>query len=92
MGDGNPVPGTNYHDVFTIALLRQGLYHPDGSILDEVFEGGSFLQSKMHGMGVRCSDCHDPHEAKLKAEGNAVCTQCHSPPATPFSLSSPSGF
>ena len=83
MGDGNPVPGTNYHDVFTIALLRQGLYHPDGSILDEVFEGGSFLQSKMHGMGVRCSDCHDPHEAKLKAEGNAVCSQCHSPAGNP---------
>ena len=29
--------------------------------------------------GVRCSDCHDPHALELRAEGNAVCTQCHSP-------------
>ncbi|RST85105.1 hypothetical protein EJC49_17425, partial [Aquibium carbonis] len=79
MQDGNPLPGTDYHDAFSIALLRQGLYHPDGSILDEVFEGGSFLQSKMHARGVRCSTCHEPHSATLKAEGNAVCTQCHSP-------------
>ena len=27
---------------------------------------------------MRCSDCHDPHSARLKADGNAVCTQCHS--------------
>jgi len=32
---------------------------------------------------VRCSDCHDPHAAQLKAEGNAVCTQCHSPAGNP---------
>jgi predicted CXXCH cytochrome family protein len=83
MGDGNPVPGGSYHDAFSIALLRPGLYHPDGSIRDEVFEGGSFLQSKMFGMGVRCSDCHDPHTATLRAEGNAVCTQCHSPAGNP---------
>jgi predicted CXXCH cytochrome family protein len=79
MADGNPVPGSNYHDAFSISLLRPGLYHPDGTILDEVFEGGSFLQSKMNAMGVRCSDCHDPHRADLVADGNAVCTQCHSP-------------
>jgi predicted CXXCH cytochrome family protein len=28
--------------------------------------------------GVTCSNCHDPHSGKLVAEGNAVCTQCHS--------------
>lgn len=78
MGDGNPVPGTDYHDAFSITPLRDGMYHPDGTILDEVFEGGSFLQSKMFDMGVRCSDCHDPHDAGLIADGNAVCTQCHS--------------
>lgn len=79
MQDGNPVPGTNYHDAFSLTLLRDGVYHPDGSILDEVFEGGSFLQSKMHAQGVRCSTCHEPHTATLKAQGNAVCTGCHSP-------------
>jgi len=28
---------------------------------------------------VGCLDCHDAHSAELIAEGNAVCTQCHSP-------------
>jgi hypothetical protein len=83
IGDGNPLPGTDYHDAFTLALLTEGAYHPDGSILEEVFEGGSFLQSKMQAMGVRCSDCHEPHGAGLIAEGNAVCAQCHSPAGNP---------
>ncbi len=37
----------------------------------------------MYARGVRCSDCHDPHSLELKAEGNAVCTQCHSPAGNP---------
>jgi predicted CXXCH cytochrome family protein len=82
-GDGNPVPGTPYHEAFTLSLLREGLYHADGSILDEVFEGGSFLQSKMYARGVRCTDCHEPHAGTLRAKGNAVCTQCHSPAGNP---------
>jgi tetratricopeptide (TPR) repeat protein len=28
---------------------------------------------------VSCSDCHDPHTQKLRAEGNALCGQCHAP-------------
>ena len=78
-GDGNPIPGTPYNNAFTLALLRDGLYQADGAILDEVFEMGSFLQSKMYARSVRCSTCHEPHSATLRAEGNAVCTQCHSP-------------
>jgi predicted CXXCH cytochrome family protein len=62
-------------------LLDEGLYHPDGQILDEDFEYGSFVQSKMFRMGVRCTDCHDAHTAKLRREGNGVCLQCHSAPA-----------
>jgi predicted CXXCH cytochrome family protein len=31
----------------------------------------------MHGAGVTCSDCHDPHTQKLRAPGNMVCAQCH---------------
>lgn len=76
--DGNPLPGTPFHDAYRLALLRDGLYHADGQILDEVYVYGSFLQSKMYAKGVRCSDCHDPHSARLKATGNALCTQCHS--------------
>ncbi|WP_170570438.1 multiheme c-type cytochrome [Ruegeria atlantica] len=82
-GDGNPIPGTPYHDAYNMAVLRPGLYHPDGQILDEVYVYGSFLQSKMYGQGVGCMNCHNPHSAELKAEGNGVCTQCHSPAGNP---------
>jgi Tfp pilus assembly protein PilF len=59
------------------ALLREGLYHPDGQILDEVYVYGSFVQSKMHRMEVRCSDCHDVHSLKLHKQNNDLCLQCH---------------
>ncbi|WP_050603428.1 cytochrome c3 family protein [Ruegeria sp. 6PALISEP08] len=82
-GDGNPVPGTPFHDAYNLALLRPGSYHPDGQILDEVYVYGSFLQSKMYAQGVGCMNCHEAHSAGLKAEGNGVCTQCHSPAGNP---------
>ncbi|WP_254436097.1 multiheme c-type cytochrome [Ruegeria arenilitoris] len=82
-GDGNPIPGTPYYDAYNLAVLRPGLYHPDGQILDEVYVYGSFLQSKMYAQGVGCMNCHDPHSAELKADGNGVCTQCHSPAGNP---------
>ena len=82
-GDGNPLPGTPFHDSFNLALLRPGLYEPDGQILEEDYEYGSFLQSRMYARGVRCSNCHEPHSIELRAEGNAVCTQCHSPAGNP---------
>ena len=82
-GDGNPVPGTAYHDSYTLALLRPGQYEADGQILDEVYVYGSFLQSKMYASGVGCIDCHEAHTADLRAEGNAVCAQCHSPAGNP---------
>ena len=52
---------------------------PTASMRDEVYNYGSFLQSRMHASGVTCSDCHDPHSGKLRAAGNAVCAQCHAP-------------
>lgn len=70
-------PGKPYLDHFTPALMRQDLYYPDGQILDEVFEYGSFQQSKMAKAGVVCLDCHKAHEGTLKAQGNALCGQCH---------------
>jgi len=59
------------------ALLREGLYHPDGQILDEVYVWGSFVQSKMYHNDVRCGDCHDVHSTKLRYEKNDLCLQCH---------------
>ena len=64
-------------DAYRPALLEQGLYWPDGQMRDEVYNYGSFLQSRMYAMGVTCSDCHEPHSQKLRAPGNLVCTQCH---------------
>jgi predicted CXXCH cytochrome family protein len=64
-------------DTHRPALLDAGLYHADGQILDEVYEYGSFLQSRMYAAGVTCSDCHDPHSLALLASGNALCTRCH---------------
>ncbi len=64
-------------DAFRPATLDQGLYHADGQQRDEVFNHGSFVQSKMHAAGVTCSDCHNPHSGKLSKSGNAVCAQCH---------------
>lgn len=59
------------------SLLREGLYHPDGQILDEVYVYGSFLQSKMYLRGVSCRDCHSSHSLALHREGNELCLQCH---------------
>lgn len=64
-------------DTHLVSLLEQGLYHPDGQILDEVYVYGSFLQSKMYQAGVTCSDCHEPHNITLRETGNALCTRCH---------------
>ena len=57
--------------------LNEGLYYPDGQILEEVYVYGSFTQSKMYHSDVDCSDCHDVHSLKLVKEGNELCLQCH---------------
>jgi predicted CXXCH cytochrome family protein len=72
-------PDVPFLDAALPALLEPGLYHADGQIDGEVFEYDSFLQSAMHKASVVCSNCHEPHSAKLRAEGNALCAQCHLP-------------
>ncbi|WP_439106547.1 tetratricopeptide repeat protein [Congregibacter sp.] len=64
-------------DTHRLSLLGEPLYHHDGQILDEVYAYGSFMQSKMSQAGVVCSNCHEPHSNKLRAQGNGVCAQCH---------------
>ncbi|MBX9749394.1 MAG: tetratricopeptide repeat protein [Roseococcus sp.] len=75
----DPVPGPRLLDTHAMLLLERGEYHADGQIQGEVFEWGSFAQSSMQRAGVVCADCHQPHTGRLRAEGNAVCTQCHLP-------------
>jgi tetratricopeptide (TPR) repeat protein len=72
-------PGAPFSDLYQLRLLEDGLYHPDGQILDEVYVLGSFLQSRMHQAGVSCSDCHEPHSGAPRAAGNDLCARCHRP-------------
>lgn len=75
--------GDNMHeqgellDKLVPSLLEEGLYYPDGQILEEVYVYGSFSQSKMFNHNVRCSDCHNVHSLVLNKEGNELCLQCH---------------
>ena len=71
--------GKPFLDYYLPALMTNPLYHADGQQRGEVYNWGSFLQSKMYASGVTCSDCHNPHSGKLRAEGNAVCATCHLP-------------
>ncbi len=81
---GGYAGGSSFHDFYASETLSEATYHADGQILDEVYEYGSFLQSKMFHKNVRCSDCHDPHSTKLKFAGNEVCTNCHQHPAAKY--------
>jgi len=77
------------HDQFLVSPLSADLYEVDGKIQDEVFEYGSFVQSRMYQAGVTCSDCHNGHSGELRAEGNAVCSQCHNPQGQPARVGLP---
>lgn len=76
---GDPDIAAQFDTSFLLSPLAEGLYHADGQILEEVYETGSFLQSRMHQNHVSCSNCHEPHAGKLRAQGNGLCLQCHEP-------------
>lgn len=71
------VPGQPLLDTHIVSLLENNLYEADGQMRDEVFNYGSFLQSKMFANGVSCGDCHEPHSLKLRVPDSGVCLQCH---------------
>jgi len=70
-------PGRSLSNTHVVSRLARGLYHADGQMQDEVYNYGSFKQSKMFAAGVTCGDCHEPHSAKLRAPADGVCGQCH---------------
>ncbi|WP_116424726.1 tetratricopeptide repeat protein [Pseudomonas citronellolis] len=72
-----------FMDDYLPSLLTRELYQIDGKIKDEVFEWGSFTQSKMFEKGVKCTDCHNPHSGQVKIAGNGLCLQCHNPAGKP---------
>ena len=73
------IPGRSLSDTHVVSPLTRGLYYVDGQMRDEVYNYGSFKQSKMFAAGVTCGDCHEPHAAKLRASGDGICLQCHVP-------------
>lgn len=72
------LPGRPLLDSHRLELLADPeLYQADGQIRGEVYVYGSFLQSAMHGAGVTCSDCHDPHGLEPRLAGTDLCVRCH---------------
>jgi len=72
-------PGRLLAQTHRPALLEEGLYYADGQMRDEVYNWGSFLQSRMYAVGVTCADCHDAHDLKVKVSRDEVCSSCHQP-------------
>ncbi len=69
--------GEGFMDHYVPQVLIDPYYYADGQILDEVYVYGSFIQSKKYHHGVRCTDCHNPHTARLHTYGNELCNSCH---------------
>lgn len=81
---GDFKPGDKFFDHFALTIPDESdVFYPDGQIRDEDYEFTSFLSSKMHGAGVRCLDCHDPHTSKKILQDNLLCMRCHAPPVVP---------
>ncbi|MDP3849413.1 MAG: tetratricopeptide repeat protein [Luteolibacter sp.] len=83
---GDLIPGESFYDHFSLTVTDDtDTYHPDGQVRDENYEFTSFLSSRMHHVGIRCADCHEPHSATRLIPGNMLCMRCHSggtqPPA-----------
>ena len=73
----NYIHGDPFLNTHSPSLLEEGLYYPDGQILDEVYVYGSYLQSKMYSAGVVCTDCHDPHSGEVYSQDDSLCGRCH---------------
>jgi tetratricopeptide (TPR) repeat protein len=75
---GDLIPGESFYDHFSLTVSDEtDTYHPDGQVNDENYEFTSFISSRMHHAGVRCADCHDPHDNQPIATGNQLCMNCH---------------
>ncbi len=74
------IPGRWLSQTHVVEPLTRNTYHVDGQIRDveEAYNYVPFKQSRMFAAGVTCSDCHEPHSARLRIAGEGVCLQCHS--------------
>ncbi|MGC1765372.1 MAG: tetratricopeptide repeat protein [Pseudolabrys sp.] len=75
------VPGQLLSNTHLPTPMYRNLSYADGQMRDveELYNYLPFKESKMFAAGVTCSDCHDPHSATLRAPGDGVCLQCHTP-------------
>jgi len=73
----NHIDKNEFGEKYLLSLITSDNYYSDGQVYNENFVYGSFLQSKMAKNGVVCSNCHDPHTAKLTMPEEVVCLQCH---------------
>ena len=67
------IPGQWLSQTHVVEALARNTYHADGQIRDveEPYNYTPFKQGKMFAAGVTCSDCHEPHSAKLRAPAKA---------------------
>jgi predicted CXXCH cytochrome family protein len=77
ISNNNHIDKNEFGEKYLLSLITNDNYYSDGQIYNENFIYGSFLQSKMAKNGVVCSNCHDPHTAKLIMPEKVVCLQCH---------------
>ena len=75
---GDFVPGQALSDHARLTIVdASDTFFADGKVRDENFEYAAFLGSRMHGAGVTCVDCHDPHSGGTRLPGNQLCMRCH---------------
>jgi predicted CXXCH cytochrome family protein len=77
ISNNDHVKSNAFGERYLLNLIDSQRYFHDGQVYDEDYVYGSFLQSKMNEQGVVCSNCHNPHTAKLKIQPEQVCLQCH---------------
>ena len=75
---GDFKPGDDFFDQARLTIVDgTDVYYPDGQVHGEDYEFTAFLGSKMHGRGITCLDCHNPHSARTNLPGNFLCMRCH---------------
>ena len=73
----HPIHSAELLDNYIPEIPTTEHFYADGQANDEDFNYTSFAESKMFRQGVKCSNCHEPHSAKMLFPGNQLCTQCH---------------
>ncbi|MBC7913868.1 MAG: tetratricopeptide repeat protein [Pyrinomonadaceae bacterium] len=77
MISNNKLVSSELLDNFIPEIPSNENFHEDGQVKEENYIYTSFLQSKMFGAGVKCSNCHNPHSGKLILTANNLCLKCH---------------